>query len=193
MKIVLASNSPRRKQLLQQIGVEFEVIVSNVEEEKYKDGALEEYVKELSYLKAKDIFNKIQDKEKIVIGADTIVAYNGNVLGKPKDKENAYKMLKMLQGNVCEVITGLCVIGNNDKIYNTSDNCKVFIQKMTDEEIWEYINTEEPMDKAGAFAIQGIGAKYITKIEGDYYSAVGLPINKLYNILKEEKTKLIRG
>lgn len=186
MKVILASNSPRRKQLLEQIGIDFEVIVSDVDESKVVSESVDKYVEKLAYMKAKDVYDKL-NYDKIVIGSDTVVAFNGEVLGKPINENNAFEMLKMLQGNICEVLTGLCVISSkNNKEYITHDKCRVYIQNMTDEEIWEYIKTGEPMDKAGAFAIQGIGGRYISKIEGDYYSVVGLPINKLYNILKKE-------
>lgn len=186
MKIILASNSPRRKQLLEQISINFKVIVSEVDESIVVSDSIDGYVEKLAYLKAKDVYDKL-DYDRIVIGSDTVVAYKGKILEKPVDEKDAFNMLKILQGNTCEVLTGLCVINSNSKMeYITHDKCKVYIQEMTDEEIWEYIKTDEPMDKAGAFAIQGLGAKYITKIEGDYYSVVGLPINKLYNILKQE-------
>lgn len=186
MKIILASNSPRRKQLLEQIDIDFEVVISEIDESVVVLEKIEQYVEQLAYLKAKDVYDKLK-YDRVVIGADTVVAFNGKILGKPIDEQDAFDMLKTLQGNMCEVLTGLCVLNSKSDIeYITHDKCRVYIQKMTDNEIWEYIKTGEPMDKAGAFAIQGIGAKYITKISGDYYSVVGLPVNKLYNILKKE-------
>lgn len=183
MKVILASNSPRRKQLLDQIKIEYDVIISDVDEDIVDKNSVEEYVQKVSYMKAKNVLNKIDDG--IVIGADTVVSYNNKILGKPINADDAFQMLKKLQGSVCEVYTGLSVISSKDsKEYVTYDKCKVYIQEMTDNEILEYIKTNEPMDKAGAFAIQGIGAKYISKIEGDFYCVVGLPLNKLYNIMK---------
>ena len=185
MKIILASNSPRRKDLLSKIGIDFEIIVSNIEEIEDKNIGAKEYVKSLSYKKAKNVFDRTNG-ERVVIGSDTVVSFKNKILEKPKNKQDAFKMLKMLQGNVCEVLSGLCVINSkNDNTYITYNKCKVYLQKMSDIEINEYIETSEPLDKAGAFAIQGFGAKYISKIKGDYYSVVGLPVNKLYNLLKK--------
>lgn len=187
MKIILASASPRRKELLSQINIPFEVIVSNVEEKIELGKTIYEKIEQLAYIKAQDVYENTTD-DSIIIGADTVVYFNNQILGKPKDEKDAFDMLNNLQGNTCEVISGVCVImQKNDKkeIYKTHDKCIVKIQQMSEDEIHQYIKTGEPLDKAGAFAIQGIGAKYIESIQGDYYSVVGLPVNKLYNILKK--------
>ncbi len=140
--------------------------------------------------KAKEVFDRIQNqyKDVIVIGGDTVVYFNNRILGKPKDKEDAYNTLKELQGNVNYVYSGLTVIiKENNKIIKKNDYTKttVYMKKMTDEEIEEYIKTGEPMDKAGSYAVQGIGSKFIERIEGSYSSAIGLDIEKLDEILNK--------
>lgn len=140
--------------------------------------------------KAKEVFDRIQNqyKDVIVIGGDTVVYFNNRILGKPKDKEDAYNTLKELQGNVNYVYSGLTVIiKENNKIIKKNDFTKtaVYMKQMADEEIEEYIKTGEPMDKAGSYAVQGIGSKFIEKIEGSYSSVVGLDIEKLDEILNK--------
>ena len=187
MDIILASASPRRKELLEQINIKFKIMVSNVDENCVFNGDISEYVKELAFQKANSIKNKVTGNF-CIIGSDTVVFFENKILGKPKDKEDAFNMLKKLQNNKCIVSTGLCIIKvekGNKKIYKDVSTCEVYLDEMTDEEIDEYINTGEPMDKAGAFAIQGIGGRYIKEIKGDYYAVVGLPINKVYKILRK--------
>lgn len=187
MDIILASASPRRKELLEQINIKFETIVSDVDENMSFDGNIDKYVKDLASLKANDIKNKV-NKDCIIIGSDTVVVFNNNILGKPKNNQDAFNMLKMLQNNKCIVATGLSIIKKENKNieeFKESSICEVYIDEMTDEEIKKYILTGEPMDKAGAFAIQGVGGRYINKIDGDYYAVVGLPVNKVYKILNK--------
>lgn len=140
--------------------------------------------------KAEEVFERIQNQfnELIVIGGDTIVYFDNKILGKPKDAEDAYNTLKKLQGNVNYVYSGLAVIiKQNEKVKKYGDYTKteVYMKNMTDEQIRKYIKTGEPMDKAGSYAIQGIGSKFIEKIEGSYSSVVGLDIEKLEKILNE--------
>lgn len=188
MRIILASASPRRKELLEKLSVKYEVIVSDIEEkvEEYSD--VQDFVKKLAMQKAKEV-QKNTTGDRIIIAADTIVSMNNKILGKPKDKEDAFNMLKTLQSDSCDVITGIYIvkIKNNieERVYNIAKTCTVILDDMSDDEINEYIQTGEPMDKAGAFAIQGIGGKYIKEITGDYYAIVGLPINTVYRILRE--------
>ncbi len=181
MKLILASGSPRRKELLALLNIPFEVVVSNFDEKIDQDKKLEDEIKRLSFGKAKSVFEKNEDA--VVIGADTIVTIDNKVLGKPKDIEDAKRMLTLLSNNVHTVITGVTII-SKDKTETFASSSKVYFDQLTDDEIKEYILTKEPMDKAGAYAIQGIGSKFIKKIEGDYYSIVGLPINQIYQKLR---------
>lgn len=189
-EIILASASPRRKELLAQIGISFTVQVSSVEEVITKT-APEEIVMELSAQKAKDV-KKNTEEDCIVIGADTIVAYSDGtqtlVLGKPKSEEEAFRMLKLLQGNTHQVYTGvsLCFKEQTHTFY---EKTQVQVYPMNEEQIWEYIKTGEPMDKAGAYGIQGRFAAFIKGIEGDYNNVVGLPVGRVY----QELCKLTDG
>ncbi len=191
MKIILASASPRRKELLEQIGIDFEVITSECDEV-YESNTPEEIVKELALLKAFDVAQN-QEGNCIVIGADTIVVHQGKVLGKPKDETEAFEMVKGLQKDVHEVYTGVAVIECVEEegcqkeegsefettfnAYNHAVRTKVYVNEMSDTEILDYIASGEPMDKAGAYGIQGRFAAYVEKIEGDYFSVVGLPVS----------------
>ncbi len=181
MKLILASGSPRRKELLSLLNIPFEVVVSNFDERIDQDKKLEDEIKRLSFGKAKSVFEKNEDA--VVIGADTIVTIDNKVLGKPKDQDDAKRMLTLLSNNVHTVITGVTIM-SKDKTETFASSSKVYFDQLTDNEIKEYILTKEPMDKAGAYAIQGIGSKFIKKIEGDYYSIVGLPINQIYQKLR---------
>ncbi len=179
--IILASQSPRRKELLEKCGIPFTCIPADIDETLQKDLSLTKAVREISYLKAKAILEAHPDS--IVIGSDTIVALQGVVLGKPKTKEKAFEMLKRLQGNTHEVITGIAIISQQRTFKDVSVS-KVTFASMSDEEINEYIETGECFDKAGGYGIQGIGGRFISHIEGDYYSIMGLPLNIVYEELK---------
>lgn len=185
--IILASNSPRRREILSQVGLNFEVIPSTVEENILMTNP-SEFVCELSKQKARDVVKK-QDGPVMVIGADTIVAKGLRIFGKPKSKEEAFDMIQQLQGACHEVYTGVTVVTklSDDTITETTfyEMAKVKVANITDQEIHDYIATNEPMDKAGAYAIQGRFACYIEWIEGDYYSIVGLPIAHLYKVIKD--------
>lgn len=185
MRIVLASASPRRQEILRNMGISFEVITSNVNEKEVCCDVLENMPVEIAKLKANDISKEIQE-DKIVIAADTIVIYKGKVLGKPRNEIEAFCMLNMLNENECDIYTGLCVcvqVGNLYKEYTDLAKCTVKFKELSKLEIENYIETKEPMDKAGAFAIQGIGAKFIQNIQGDFYAGVGMSINRLYEVL----------
>ena len=198
-KIILASASPRRRELLAQIGMDFEVRASYAEEKtEAKDS--EELVKELSALKALDIWEKLSEEEKktgLVIGADTVVSICGAVMGKPKDREDAAGMLSLLQGRTHQVYTGVTFIyldekGDRDTGRKTERRVNSFFEKtdvlvfpMSEEEIARYVDTGDPMDKAGAYGIQGIFDAYIKGIAGDYNNVVGLPVGRLYQELKK--------
>ena len=183
-RIILASASPRRKDLLEQIGLTFEVTVSNVPEVITKSEP-SEVVEELSAQKAKAAAQaQMKEGAAIVIGADTIVCQDGKIMGKPKDKEDAAKMLKRLAGNTHSVFTGVTVIEDGVTVRTFSCETKVRVYPMTEQEIWDYIETGEPMDKAGAYGIQGRFAAWIEGIEGDYNNVVGLPVSALWQVLK---------
>lgn len=189
MKVILASASPRRKELLSLIVPEFDVIVSGVEE-LLKDGEnLQEQVTNLAYAKAKDVFDKTSG-DRIVIGSDTIVAKNGKIFGKPANEDNAKQMIKALLADdrTHDVITGLCVIVEKNgerEVYKTFDEVKVFLKSMSDDEIDKWIATGHAMDKAAAYGIQNEFCVFVEKIDGNYTSVVGLPTHKLYDIIKK--------
>ena len=186
MKVILASASPRRRELLTQIGIDFEVQVSEVEE-RITTTVPCEVVQELSRQKAEAVM-AIRSEEgarALVIGADTVVACGGEILGKPKDAEDAMRMLRMLSGRSHEVYTGVTFVYDEGReIYSFYECTKVYFAPMTEAEIAEYVATGDPMDKAGAYGIQGFCARYITGIEGDYNNVVGLPVGRVYQELK---------
>lgn len=187
-KIILASASPRRRELMAQAGYEFEVQVSN-KEETYSSETPDEIVKELALLKARDIAEQNAMEDLVVIGADTVVAYQGAILGKPKSKEDAFAMIQSFQGDKHQVYTGVAVLSydaeGNETVVNHAVKTDVYVNAMTDEEILKYIENDNVMDKAGSYGIQSGFAIHIEKIEGDYFNVVGLPISYIYNILKE--------
>ena len=191
MKIYLASASPRRKDLLKQVGISFRVMPSTVEEKITKEKP-DEVVEELSYQKAVDVCGRLMTEKKedfVVIGADTVVSAWGKILGKPADKEDAVRMLKDLQGVSHQVYTGVTIAWKNQDIspmYATFSECTdVTMYTMTEEEIRQYVDSGEPMDKAGAYAIQGLCAAHIQGICGDYNNVVGLPVGRLCQELKK--------
>ena len=187
MRIILASASPRRKELLGYITNDFEVIVSNADETVEETSTIQEQSKKIAYLKAKDVFEKTQGN-RIVIGSDTLVLKNGKHYGKPKSREEAIQMISELQNDVHEVITSICVlVEKNNQIdeYIDYDITKVYLSEITQKEIEEWIDSGEAMDKAGSYAIQGQFSKFITKFEGSYNSVVGLPVQKLYKAIKQ--------
>ena len=187
-KIILASASPRRRELMAQAGYEFEVQVSH-KEETYSSETPDEIVKELALLKARDIAEQNAVKDLVVIGADTVVAYQGAILGKPKSKEEAFAMIQSFQEDKHQVYTGVAVLSydaeGNEIVVNHAVKTDVYVNAMTDEEILKYIENDNVMDKAGSYGIQSGFAIHIEKIEGDYFNVVGLPISYIYNILKE--------
>lgn len=186
-KIILASASPRRTELLSLAGINHKVIVLEHEEVIDNTKAPSDIVKSLAFQKANAVFEKHQDN--IVLGADTIVVLD-EILGKPKDYQDAFRMLKKLQGKTHQVMTGVAILSKEKKVV-FYESTNVTFKKMTDEEIYSYIEEENVYDKAGAYAIQGSACKYITKIEGDYYNVMGLPIQKVYTELKNiDKTTL---
>ena len=187
-KIILASASPRRLELMQQAGYEFEVQVSH-KEETYISETPDDIVKELALLKARDIAEQNEAENLVVIGADTVVAYQGAILGKPSSKEDAFAMIQSFQGDKHQVYTGVAILSydeeGNETVVNHAVKTDVYVNSMTDEEIWKYIESDNVMDKAGSYGIQSGFAIHIEKIKGDYFNVVGLPISYIYNILKD--------
>ena len=171
--IILASASPRRKEILELADLKFDIMPSNAQEITTKT-APNEVVMELASLKAKDIYKK-SEKQSMIVGADTVVAYQGQILGKPTDEADAKRMLTMLSGQTHEVYTGVCII-EDGKTKTFYEETKVTFYEISDEQIDHYIKTGEPMDKAGSYGIQGKAAVFIKGIEGDYYNVVGFPI-----------------
>lgn len=190
MDIVLASASPRRREILNIFNLEFKVEPSDIDECINIDDPCD-LVESLAYNKALDISKRRPDS--LIIGADTIVYFDKKVLGKPKSKDEAYEMLKSLSGNVHSVITGISLVCEDENIaLKDHEITKVYFKKLTDDEIWSYIDTGEPLDKAGAYGIQGIASVFVEKIEGCYFNVVGLPTNKLYNLLGRIEVNLLK-
>lgn len=186
MRVILASASPRRRELLTQIGIDFEVQVSDVEEHITATVPCE-VVQELSRQKAEAVMAVCgeRDAQTLVIGADTVVACGGEILGKPKDAKDAARMLRLLSGRSHEVYIGVTfVYDEGRKTFSFYECTKVYFAPMTETEIADYVATGDPMDKAGAYGIQGFCARYITGIEGDYNNVVGLPVGRVYQELK---------
>lgn len=175
--IILASASPRRKEILELADLKFDVMPSDAQEITTKT-APNEVVMELASIKAKDIYKK-SEKQSMIVGADTVVAYQGQILGKPTDEADAKRMLTMLSGQTHEVYTGVCII-EDGKTKTFYEETKVTFYEISDEQIDRYIKTGEPMDKAGSYGIQGKAAVFIKGIEGDYYNVVGFPIARFF-------------
>jgi len=187
MKFVLASKSPRRKEILSNVGMKFDICESDVDESGVpKELPPHIYVQELAMLKSTDVASKAAH-DTLVIGADTVVVADGKIIGKPSSFEDAYEMLSSFSGKSHSVVSGISVTDTND-MRTVTDFCvtEVYFSKMTGDEISDYINTYKPYDKAGAYGIQEYAGVFIEKIDGDYYNVVGLPLSKLYQLLKKE-------
>ena len=178
--LILASNSPRRKELLSMLGYEFVVKASDCDESTNITEPAE-LVKELSLRKAKSLKVNAEDT---VIGSDTVVAINGKILGKPVDENDAAEMLKTLSGKTHTVYTGVTVI-QNDIVITEAISCDVTFKEMTETEILNYVKTKEPMDKAGAYAVQGKGSAFVEKLNGDYFAVVGFPCCYVNTVLNK--------
>ena len=198
-KLILASASPRRKELLEQIGLELEVIVGHTDETTdimQPDIMVQELARRKCSAVARYLTIEASVRyECYVLGADTVVVHNGMILGKPGDPEAAKAMLRSLQGDTHQVYTGVCILHiekNSPEPETDPGHIRLFsvctdvaVNHMTDEEIICYVNSEEPMDKAGAYGIQGQFARHIGSIRGDYTNVVGLPVSSVYNALQE--------
>lgn len=183
-KIILASKSPRRQQLLREAGFDFEIKTNSIEEIYPETLPIREVPAYLSALKA-DACESFLEKDKVLLTADSVVIINNKIYGKPKDAEDAFQTIKALSGNIHEVITGV-TLRTTDKSVTFSDVAYVHFDTLTDEEIRFYIHHYKPYDKAGAYAIQEwIGLTKIIKIDGSYYNIMGLPVQKVYQYLKE--------
>lgn len=189
-RVILASASPRRKELVGELFSEFEIIPARGEES-YRAKEPGEIVKELSLQKAEEVFKQEKDKSEgslLVIGADTIVVKDGRILGKPADEKEAFSILNSLSGQSHQVYTGVSLIykiEGKESYRSFFEETKVVFWPMSQEEILAYIETGDPMDKAGAYGIQSGGKRYVKEIEGDYLNVVGLPLSRLYQELKK--------
>ena len=182
MDIILASKSPRRRALLEQMGVrDFRIVTPDIDEHMDRGLPPAELVRQISLEKAQAVAAQA-DPNAVIIAADTVVALDGVVLGKPADKEEAFRMLSLLSGNRHQVYTGLTVL-RGEQVFSQWEETAVTFRSLTAEEIEAYIATGEPMDKAGAYGIQGYGALFIEGISGDYYNVMGLPVCRLGQIL----------
>jgi septum formation protein len=179
--LLLASKSPRRREILESAGIAFEVRPADIHESRRDDEAPVDYVRRLAREKAEAVQPSHDD---IVLGADTVVVLDQHVLEKPEDADDARRMLRLLSGREHFVITGICV-RSPQRVIVDSEQTMVRFTLLTDEEIQQYIASGEPMDKAGAYAIQGLASKFIERIEGCYFNVVGLPVAKVYRLLKE--------
>jgi len=188
MALVLASASPRRRELLKNAGIPFIVQPSTIPELPWEGEAPQACAERLAREKALDVFRlRPQD---FVLGADTIVIVNGQILGKPHDVADAARMLRLLVGRTHQVTTGVCLMRPDDKGRSSvddtrSETTRVTMSGLNEDDIRSYIATGEPMDKAGAYAIQGIASRWISQIEGDYFNVVGLPVSLVYRMLQE--------
>ncbi len=182
-KLILASSSERRKDILKMVKLNFDVIPSNIDENYEKKLSPKQIVKKLSQKKAMAVSNKYPNS--YVIGADTIVFIKNKILNKPKNKIEAFKMLKFLSNTEHLVLTGVCLINKKDNvIFNFVEITKVYFYKLDEELILRYINTKSPYDKSGSYGIQDYSAGFVKKIEGCYYNVVGFPISKFLNVLR---------
>jgi septum formation protein len=194
--IVLASASPRRQELLRNAGIPFTVCPANIPEIPSAGESPRDCAERLAREKARAVL--LQQPGKFVLGADTIVVVDGEILGKPRDEADAMRMLRLLSGRTHQVITGVCLVGpsletGNQKLETgfedtRSETTLVTMTALTDDDIHSYVATGEPMDKAGAYAIQGMASRWIPRIDGDYFNVVGLPVALVHRMLQEHDT-----
>ncbi|MBO4733118.1 MAG: septum formation protein Maf [Clostridia bacterium] len=189
MRIILASASPRRRELLSLLGVDFKVIAGDIDESINSALPVAEEIKRLSYEKAKAVRQKAV-KDDIIIAADTVVTLFGRVFGKPADKDEAFLMLKTLSGKTHEVVTGVTVL-KGDKADTRAAVTKVTFRDLSDAEINAYIKTGDPFDKAGGYAIQGISCIFAEGISGDHFNVYGLPVSMLAEMLRGFGVKIL--
>ena len=183
-RLILASNSPRRRELLRNAGFQFDVRPSGIEENRLPGESPEDFARRLARDKARDVARKSAPGS-LVLGADTVVAINGEILEKPVDAADAARMLRMLSGQTHRVITGVCLVRVPEAVLAwTHETTLVTFRNLTEEEIGSYIESGEPFDKAGGYGIQGLASRFVPRIEGCYFNVVGLPIPLVYEILR---------
>ncbi|MFW6006433.1 MAG: Maf family protein [Bacillota bacterium] len=188
--LILASSSPRRKELLSQLNIDFTVVPGKINEEEYEDRNPEKMVKETARAKAEETARLVENT--VIIAADTVVYYDNEILGKPGNSGEAERVLQKLSGDTHKVFTGLAVFSTIEKrIILDYDVTKVYMRDLKKEEIINYVKSGEPLDKAGSYGIQGIGGILVEKIVGSFYTVVGLPIHKLAVILDEFSINII--
>ncbi|MFV8256512.1 Maf family protein [Bdellovibrio bacteriovorus] len=187
--LILASESPRRKQLLSEAGFSFDVVPVKVSEIPNKNLNVNDQILDIARRKASAALPLLKSSRQdafIVLCADTEVIFNGAPLGKPADRQDAYRILKLLSGKYHEVITAVCLVeSSTGKEVSQTETTKIYFRELTDDEIWTYIDTGEPMDKAGAYGIQGQGGKFIERFDGPFDNVVGLPIELVKNLLSK--------
>ncbi len=184
MNFILASKSPRRREILADLGIKFEIITADTDE----NCALTDpraYVEELAMRKGRAVADILKDNDTLIIASDTVVACGGEILGKPRDKSDAKRMLDMLSGSKHDVISGIALI-TREKAVVSSETTHVIFDILSDSDKEIYVNSDEPYDKAGAYAIQGLASMWIKGIEGDYFNVVGLPVKLLHDMLKND-------
>ena len=181
MRLLLASGSPRRRELLERLGLDFDFVAPDVDESRYPEEAPAAYVERVARAKAE----AVAGDGVIVVAADTTVVHEGRVMGKPGHPEEARSMLRRIQGDVHEVFTGLAVGGwdGRAQIKSVVDNAEVTMLQMTEEEIAWYVGTGEPLDKAGAYALQGLGGMFVSRVVGSPFTVIGLPIHLLARLV----------
>jgi len=185
--LILASASPRRKELIQQLGLPVEFAVNSADERVQENLAPEQVVERLAERKARAAYEAVGPRANaVIVAGDTVVVYGGEILGKPKDEDDAFRMLSLLQGKTHTVYSGIsCIVCATGKVLTGHSWTRVTMKPLSDAQIRRYIQTGEPMDKAGAYAIQGLGAAIVEKIDGDYFTVVGLPLAMLADMLAQ--------
>ncbi len=185
MKIILASKSPRRKEILENLGLVFDIVVADADES-CDIADPHGRVSALAAIKGRAVKDMLGESgDTLIIACDTLVYAEGEFLGKPKDKDDARRMMGMLSGKAHSVLSGL-YISLGEKEISCAEETRVIFDEMTEDEIESYIETKEPYDKAGAYAVQGLASLYVNRLEGDYFNVVGLPVNLLYKTLKNQ-------
>ncbi|OTG63463.1 Maf family nucleotide pyrophosphatase [Acinetobacter silvestris] len=182
--LILASSSPRRRELLQQLGLDFSIYSPDIDESVFENETVEDYVKRLAETKAKSVLVRYPTVN--ILAADTSVAIDAKIIGKPESKQHAFEIWSLLSGRKHEVFTGICV-ANHEKIISRVVCTQVEFQKLSHNDMEDYWATGEPLGKAGAYALQGIAAQYIPRIEGSYSNVVGLPLHETVQLLKAVK------
>lgn len=185
-ELILASKSPRRIELIERLGVKYRIQSEEIDETFDPKYTVEANVMAVALKKAEAVFSKLDDNpERVVLGVDTIVVHNGEVLTKPLDRKEAIRMIQSFSGNTHRVISGVALISNSKKFSFNEESYVTFI-KLSEEEIEAYCNTNEPYDKAGAYGIQGIAGSFVSSIEGCYYNIMGFPLSSIYQALRDE-------